>query len=172
MANLKNITELPVAESADGLNLIVNDNGSAKQIAASAVGAQADWTETDETSPAFIKNKPVEELDLDITVNVSVDSDDNLVFGPVINSGTFDVIKNKILNNESAKIKSQIIFTMPGTSIIGHENSVIYTVGYVPEGFWEEGFPEFIGLLGHSMFVDTILAYSLYSDNTITVDRY
>lgn len=58
MANLKNITDLPVAESAEGLNLIVNDNGSAKQIAASAVGAQADFAVTDETSPAFIKNKP------------------------------------------------------------------------------------------------------------------
>lgn len=58
MANLKNIAELPVANSADGLNLIVNDNGSAKQIAASAVGAQADWNVTDDTSPAFIANKP------------------------------------------------------------------------------------------------------------------
>lgn len=58
MANLKDITQLPVAESADGLNLIVNDNGAAKQIAASAVGAQADFSVTDETSPAFIKNKP------------------------------------------------------------------------------------------------------------------
>lgn len=37
MANLKNITDLPVAESAEGLNLIVNDGGSAKQIATSAV---------------------------------------------------------------------------------------------------------------------------------------
>ena len=37
MANFKNITDLPVAESAEGLNLIVNDSGSAKQIAASAV---------------------------------------------------------------------------------------------------------------------------------------
>ena len=60
MANLKNITELPVAESADGLNLIVNDNGVAKQIAASEVGAQADWNVMDEHSPAFIKNKPVD----------------------------------------------------------------------------------------------------------------
>lgn len=59
MINLKNITELPVAESADGLNLIVNDNGAAKQIAASAVGAQADWSVIDASSPAFIKNKPV-----------------------------------------------------------------------------------------------------------------
>lgn len=38
MANLKSIIELPLAESADGLNFIVNDNGSAKQIAASAIG--------------------------------------------------------------------------------------------------------------------------------------
>lgn len=58
MANLKNITELPVANSASGLNLIVNDNGTAKQIAASAVGAQADWNVTDVTNPAFIVNKP------------------------------------------------------------------------------------------------------------------
>lgn len=56
--NLKNITDLPVVESAEGLNLIVNDNGAAKQIAASAVGMQADFNVTDETSPAFIKNKP------------------------------------------------------------------------------------------------------------------
>lgn len=38
MANFKNITDLPVAESAEGLNLIVNDNGSAKQIAADKIG--------------------------------------------------------------------------------------------------------------------------------------
>ena len=41
MANLKNITELPVAESTEGLNLIVNDNGAAKQIAADAVGVKS-----------------------------------------------------------------------------------------------------------------------------------
>lgn len=40
MANLKNITDLPVAESAEGLNLIVNDNGAAKQIAAGAIALQ------------------------------------------------------------------------------------------------------------------------------------
>lgn len=61
MANLKNITDLPMAESAEGINLIVNDNGSAKQIAASAVGGaqgvQADWSIEDESNPAFIKNR-------------------------------------------------------------------------------------------------------------------
>lgn len=59
MANLKNITDVPVAESAEGLNLIANDNGVAKQIAASAVGAQADWNIEDTSSPAYIKNKPI-----------------------------------------------------------------------------------------------------------------
>ena len=39
MANLKRIANLPMAESLTGLNFIVNDNGSAKQVAASAVGA-------------------------------------------------------------------------------------------------------------------------------------
>lgn len=58
MSNLKSITELPLAESAEGLNLIVNDGGAAKQIPASAVGAQADWNEADENSPSFIQNKP------------------------------------------------------------------------------------------------------------------
>lgn len=49
MANLKNITDLPVAESAEGLNLIVNDNGAAKQIAASEVGVKS-WND--------LKDKP------------------------------------------------------------------------------------------------------------------
>lgn len=38
MANLKNITELPLADSIDGINLIANDNGSAKQVPADAIG--------------------------------------------------------------------------------------------------------------------------------------
>lgn len=46
MANLKNINDLPVAESAEGLNLIVEDNGCAKRIAANAVGSTGGyiWT--------------------------------------------------------------------------------------------------------------------------------
>ena len=39
MASLKNIAELPVAESAEGLNLIVHDNGVAKQIPVDMVGS-------------------------------------------------------------------------------------------------------------------------------------
>lgn len=39
MVNLKNITDVPVAEFAEGLNLIVNDNGAAKQISANMLSS-------------------------------------------------------------------------------------------------------------------------------------
>lgn len=108
MANLKNITELPVAESAEGLNLIVNDNGAAKQIAASAVDAQADWAVTDENSPAFIKNKPVEEWDLDIRVestwNTETDASNDPVF--TANEGySYEAFIAKIESGDVPKVK-------------------------------------------------------------------
>lgn len=97
MANLKNITELPVAESADGLNLIVNDNGTAKQIAASAVSVQADWAETNESSAAFIKNKP--EISGGscncMIINMNEDNVDNQVYP----NGLYDTIVRMIENN-------------------------------------------------------------------------
>lgn len=58
MSNLKKITEVPVVESTENINLLANSNGSAVQVAANKIGAQADWNETDEASPAFIMNKP------------------------------------------------------------------------------------------------------------------
>ena len=58
MSNFKKITDLPIAESTENINLIVSEDGAAKQIPANQVGAQADWNETDETSPSFIMNKP------------------------------------------------------------------------------------------------------------------
>ena len=63
MANLKNITELPMAESADGLNLIVNDNGAAKQMRVSAVSVQTDWNQNDPTKPDYVKNRPFYETE-------------------------------------------------------------------------------------------------------------
>lgn len=58
MSNLKKITEVPVVENVENINLIANSNGTAVQVAANQIGAQADWNETDESSPAFIMNKP------------------------------------------------------------------------------------------------------------------
>lgn len=142
MANLKNITELPVAESAEGLNLIVNDNGAAKQIAASAVGAQADWNvenesspayilnkpeiaqadwaETDESSAAFVKNKPVEEWDLDIVITQVQDVDGNTADPTwIVNSvNTFENIKNKIINGVQLTCKCQVKMCKPTEDIV------------------------------------------------------
>jgi hypothetical protein len=137
MANLKDITKLPLAESAEGVNLIVNDNGAAKQIAASAVGAQADWTETDETSPAFVKNKPVEELDLDIDIISTYDVDnDEMVVNYTVNSiNTYANIKDKIFNGEMPKCKSKLT-CQPRTE--GSPSSVEVAsvqVTFFPEGF-------------------------------------
>lgn len=108
MANLKNITELPLAESADGLNLIVNDNGAAKQIAAHEVGAQADWAEMDENSPAFIKNKPVEEWDLDLTVDVPWDTEASAQGEPVFTAAegySYDAFVAKIEAGEVPNVR-------------------------------------------------------------------
>lgn len=108
MANIKNITELPLAESAEGLNLIVNDGGSAKQIAASEVGAQADWAETNENSPAFIKNKPVEEWDLDLTVDITWNAETSDFNAPVFTAAegySYDTFVAKVEAGEIPKVK-------------------------------------------------------------------
>lgn len=190
MANLKNITELPVVESADGLNLIVNDNGSAKQIAASAVGAQADWNvtdetnpafvknkpeiaqadwaETDETSMAFIKNKPVEEFDLDITTNISLNSDGDVLFSSTLNAGTFDMVKSKILQNEHIKIKVRFIVpAYENNSINGIEIYLINSVSYVPENYFGDGSPETISFMYTSLVVDDTIWTNVYFDNVV-----
>lgn len=170
MANLKNITDLPVAESADGLNLIVNDNGAAKQIAASAVGAQADWAETDETSPAFIKNKPVEEWDLDIAINASQDPDSgNPVFDTIINSGTFDAVKNKVVNGEYNKIRVRFIFL--DASMNMYETCTVMTETYCPAGTFISEL-EAVCFTYRSMVMNAGYISALTSDNQIITDIY
>lgn len=167
MANFKNITELPLAESAEGLNLIVNDSGSAKQIAASEVGAQADWAETDENSPAFIKNKPVEEWDLDLTVNITRNAETSDFNTPVftINTGTFENVKNKILNGVP-KIKMRINTQGPGGGNITQCSEC--DAMYAPEGVFV-GNPELIGISVFSVLDGSYMVATLSVDNTITL---
>ena len=42
----------------DSANVLVEENGEIKKTPKSAIGAQADWNETNETSAAYILNKP------------------------------------------------------------------------------------------------------------------
>lgn len=168
MANLKNITDVPVVESAQGLNLIVNDNGAAKQIAASAVGAQADWAETDASNPAFIKNKPVEEWDLDVDANF-IFAEDGPIVEANINTGTFDAIKNKVLNGEHNKIKVHFIAPDPeDTSIIANEICTTISVAHFPYGtFHPES--ECIVFMVFSFIGGGITMCALFPNNTIEV---
>lgn len=169
MANLRDITQLPVAESADGLNLIVNDNGVAKQIAASAVGAQADWAVTDETSPAFIKNKPAEEWDLNIDITCTFSPDNGFTPDYTVNHiNTFENIKNKIFNGEllkcKAKMYEQEMSDNPSLFAVG-----VYEPGvmYYPENFNDNGMPEVVVFMVWGGGVGCFVI--LTSDNIISV---
>ena len=138
MANLKNITELPMAESADGLNLIVNDNGAAKQMPASAVSVQADWDQNDPTKSDYVKNRPFYEAedgevhkipekylpdgiggssegwDAVILVDWNV-TDVSTSHTPTIESGEFENIINKLDSNEFPRIKVRVNHNPYGT---------------------------------------------------------
>ena len=193
MANLKSITELPIAESAEGLNLIVNDNGAAKQIAASAVGAQADfavtdeaspafiknkpvvvqadWAEMDENSPAFVKNKPVEEWDMDITISAVVNTDSgNFDYTANINAGTFSNLKAKILEDNIPNIKLKIATQIPISTALIYEHCSVHNVLYMPSDFQGEGSPELVGITCVHIFNGTQLMLSILNDNSIVIN--
>ena len=53
------LSEVPVTEEvSEDTHVLVETEGKIKRVSKSKIGAQADWNETDETSPAFIVNKP------------------------------------------------------------------------------------------------------------------
>lgn len=56
---IKKLNEVTLVESVgDEANVLIEENAEIKRVPKTAIGAQADWDETDETSPAFIMNKP------------------------------------------------------------------------------------------------------------------
>lgn len=53
------ISDVDLVENPnESVNVIVEDNGDIKRVPKSAIGAQADWNETDDKNPAYILNKP------------------------------------------------------------------------------------------------------------------
>lgn len=57
----KKLTDVELVEFAVEPNLLIEDGGDIKKISASNIAVpqvKADWNEKDETSPAFILNKP------------------------------------------------------------------------------------------------------------------
>lgn len=156
MANLKNITELPVAQSTEDLNLIVVENGCAKQIPANEVGAQADWAETDENSPAFIKNKPVEGYDAVITL--SQDSEGNNVCA--LTSGSYTSLQSKINNGE-----------VPNVLIIGQWSyGDVYEVRCESRSCYLNTANGIVNI--HSLILPYTIVIALDSDGTLSVSNW
>lgn len=114
MANFKNITDLPIAESAEGINLIVNDNGSAKQIAASAVGGG-------------------DEYDYLLSLNLA-----NGITPEDVEKDNFEIIKGnsqdviaKLQNNKPVKVA--VIFARDTGSATIYATYVPETISYVSD---------------------------------------
>lgn len=67
MAEFKKLSAVETVEAvSETANVLIEENGIIKRAAKSEIGAQADWAETNESSPAFIKNKPEYDLDMNI----------------------------------------------------------------------------------------------------------
>lgn len=57
---MKRLSEVPKIENVNSdATVLIEQNGEVARAHKGKIGAQADWNETDETSPAFIMNKPI-----------------------------------------------------------------------------------------------------------------
>lgn len=57
---MKRLSEVSKVENVNSdATVLIEQNGEVARAHKGKIGAQADWNETDETSPAFIMNKPI-----------------------------------------------------------------------------------------------------------------
>jgi hypothetical protein len=172
----KKLSAVEMVETVDqAATVLIEKDGVIKRAPKNEIGTQADWSETDSSSPAFIKNKPVEEYDLDVSVTASYsDDDDEYMFESNINSGSFDKVKNKILKNEYPNIKIQFnCISNNGCPEMFVESPVVYYTSYMPEGFWGvDSNPELCVLLYHSYWADSMMETDIMSDGYIDTGLY
>ena len=165
MANLKKITELPVIESTEGLNLIVNDNGEAKKIAADSVGKVKTVNGVEPDKNGNVKIEMPEGFSgswNDLTDKPSI-SDFDLVVklennNPTLVSGNFDAIVNKV--------KAGLIPIIHIASVEIQENGdAIHINNWAVEHFIIRGGS--YGDLIEIYFNSSSLLITMYSDNTL-----
>lgn len=96
-----------VVEPAQSANVLIEEDGVIKKAPKSVIGAQADWNEVDESSPAFIKNKP--DYDLDITVTLTrIDASGNYEWDYDVHYiKTFEEVVEKLENGICPRIKAK-----------------------------------------------------------------
>ena len=124
----KKLSAVEMVEAVDqAATVLIEKDGVIKRAPKNEVNVQADWAETDSSSPAFIKNKPVEEyvLDLDVTCNYDPDADDWAIDYNVNKIDTYANIKNRIFNGELQKCKCKTSCQEFGNENSGYTTEVI-----------------------------------------------
>ena len=145
----KKLSAVEMIETVDqAATVLIEKDGVIKRAPKNEIGAQADWAETDSSSPAFIKNKPECDLDIEVIVSFYSNEDEGEGFNikyTVKSINTFNNIKNKVLGASASKINVKLTSQPWGN--IGSPYAVECIDGYVtyfPENYMEDGSPEFI----------------------------
>ena len=132
MAEFKKLSAVEMVNKvANTANVLIEEDGVVKKVNKNLISVQADWAETDESSIAFIKNKPIEEYDLDITAKlVSINDDGNFEWDYDIHHiSSFEELVSKLENGICPKTK--VVFDT--TSVINNTDTYVnscISVGY------------------------------------------
>jgi hypothetical protein len=117
----KKLSAVEMAEAvSDTASVLIEEDGVVKRAPKNEIGAQADWAETDPNSPAFVKNKPVEEYDLDLTIDIPWDVDANSQGAPVCTAAdgySYNTIAAKFESKEIPNIRITINADNNGTLV-------------------------------------------------------
>lgn len=149
MAEFKKLSAVEAVETvSETANVLIEENGVIKRAAKSEIGAQADWAETDENSPAFIKNKPEYDLNIEVVASYYSNEDEGDGFNieyTVKSINTFNNIKNKFFGASVPKCTAKLSYQQWGnTESLYVIESVDGYISYYPENYLGNGSPEFI----------------------------
>lgn len=137
MPNLKNIADLPVVESADGLNLIVEDNGSAKRIAVDKIegkvksvnGVMPDENGNVKVETASswndLTDKPFYEETVTVNEPLNITWDGNTEGLVSDSSGIYYKVSNLVLSDEQIKLTKLTMSTGDSLSISEFWDSLV-----------------------------------------------
>lgn len=139
--DFKRLGEVDVNDSpADDANVFIEEEGVVKRTPKSAIGAQSDWNETDETKPSYIVNKPtslggIAKYFLNYNKNMLFKTDDMVVPDDFDSSkaATMDEFREDFLsggclvnklnsNNENVNVNCMVTYFAPygSSKAMGH----------------------------------------------------
>jgi hypothetical protein len=145
----KKLSAVEMVEAVDqATTVLIEKDGVIKRAPKNEVNVQADWAETDSSSPAFIKNKPECDLDIEIVASYYSNEDDGDGFNieyTVKSINTFNNIKNKVFGTSVPKCTAKLSSQQWGNTESPYAIEFIDGyVGYYPENYIGDGSPEFI----------------------------